>query len=86
MYYLLSENHGHGLSSEWVLEGYEMSVFIESILNYKNGVNPSDFGNPFVKSIVKSSQTQLGIGRGWSNPAEDKVEYLCCWQMAYLAM
>ena len=39
---------------------------------------PSDFGNPSMKSKNISSQTCCGIGRGCSRPLRDKVEYLFC--------
>lgn len=39
---------------------------------------PSDLGNPSIKSIVMSSHIRAGTSNGWSSPAGDVAWVLCC--------
>ena len=44
-------------------------------------VYPQDLGRDVMKSILTSSQTQSGIGRGCNKVASDLVRYFTCWQI-----
>lgn len=55
--HLLSRNSGHGVSSERVVEGNEMSVLLKLSTTTKIESHPSDLSKPSIKSIVKSSHT-----------------------------
>ena len=60
-----------------MIKSNKMSLFTESI-NKKDGIIYFRFGKSLYEYIVKSSQTELGMESSWSNPAGDKVEFLCC--------
>ncbi|BAU02016.1 hypothetical protein VIGAN_11141900 [Vigna angularis var. angularis] len=41
--------------------------------------NPCDLGNFTTKSILMSSHTALGMGKGCKRPLGEDAKYLCCW-------
>ena len=72
-----NEKNNNRLYIKEVFEWNEMPILNLSTIA-KIVSNPSDCGSPSIKSMMMSSHTLSGIGRGWSKPAGDIAMYLVC--------
>ena len=72
-----NEKNNNRLRSKGVFEWNEMPILNLSTTT-KIVSNPTDHGSPSINSIVMSSYTLSGIGRGWSKPTGDIAMYLFC--------
>ena len=71
-----NKNLCHCSCRERVPEAQEMGIFGQAVYTTKMQSVPLDRGNPNLKSILRSSQICLGIGRGCRSPAGLKDSYL----------
>ena len=65
-----NEKNNNRLRSKGVFEWNEMPILNLSTTT-KLVSNPSDCGSTLMKSMLMSSHTLSGIGKGWSKPASD---------------